>query len=136
MMDGLIALVFVAIGGALGSMGRFWVSGLFVRKVGGTFPWGTLVVNVTGSAMIGVLAAVLLTPETQSIRHMPVWAGLVVGLLGSYTTVSSFSLQTLVLARNGETGRALINIVLSLALCLMAAAVAWGAVTHALHGMS
>lgn len=123
-LETLIALALVAAGGGLGSVARFWVSGVIARRYGETFPWGTLAVNVTGSAAIGVVAAALLTPE-HGIEHRTAWAGLVIGVLGSYTTVSSFSLQTLALARNGETGRALANVLLSLAMCLGAAAAAW-----------
>lgn len=91
-----------------------------------------MVVNVTGAAVIGVLGALLLTPDTHAVRHAPLWAAFVVGLMGSYTTVSSFSLQTLALARNGELAHALGNIILSLALCLSAAAGTYIAMTHAL----
>ena len=127
----------VALGGGLGSVARFWVSGVVAGRYGEIFPWGTLVVNVTGAAAIGVLAAALLAPDAQApgthvIAHPTLWAGLVVGFLGSYTTVSSFSLQTLALARSGETGRALGNIALSLGLCLAAAAGGWLATRHVL----
>lgn len=132
MTEWLISTCLVAIGGGLGGMARFWVSGIVARRFGETFPWGTMVVNVTGAAVIGVFGALLLTPGTHAIRHVPLWAALVVGLLGSYTTVSSFSLQTLALARNGEVARALGNIVLSLALCLSAAGGAYVATTQML----
>jgi fluoride exporter len=132
MLEITLALALVAIGGGLGSMARFWVSGAVARRYGETFPWGTLAVNVSGAAAIGVLTAMLLAPDTKAVQHRALWAGLVIGLLGSYTTVSSFSLQTLALARNGETARALLNIVLSLALCLGAAAGTWLAATQAL----
>jgi fluoride exporter len=132
MLDTLIALALVAIGGGLGSMARFWVSGTIARRYGETFPWGTLAVNVTGAAGIGALAAALMSPDTHGIQQTAVWAALVVGLLGSYTTVSSFSMQTLALARNGDAGRALANVALSLALCLGAAAGSWQAAAHAL----
>lgn len=125
MPEGLIALALVAVGGALGSMARFWLSGVVARRYGETFPWGTLSVNVTGSAAIGVLAALLLSPDGPAVGHGAAWAGLAIGVLGSFTTVSSFALQTLVLARSGETGRALANIALSLGLCLLAVAAAW-----------
>src|SRR3546814_9498999 len=89
---------------------------LVARAIGETFPWGTMVVNITVAFGIGVLAALarrhglLIFPEAWSIAAT--------GLLGSYTTVSSFSLQTLALAREGEWLRAAGKIVLSLALCL------------------
>lgn len=131
-LHGLTALAMVAIGGALGSMARFWVSGAVARRYGEAFPWGTLAVNVTGAAAIGVFAAVLLIPDAHAVLHRVLWAGLVIGLLGSYTTVSSFSLQTLAMARNGKVGHALANVALSLTLCLGAAAVAWIATAQAL----
>ena len=132
MTDWLVVMCLVAAGGGLGGMARFWVSGIVARRFGETFPWGTMAVNVSGAAAIGVLGASLLTPDTHAIRSIPLWAALVVGFLGSYTTVSSFSLQTLALARNGEAARALGNVVLSLALCLSASAGAYLATTQAL----
>lgn len=114
-------LILIALGGALGACARFWLSGVIARRVGETFPWGTLVVNVSGAAVIGLLAAAFLVPEgiIQGWRHT--WLLLVIGILGSYTTVSSFSLQTLALVRAGQGGRAAMNVVASLGLCLAAA---------------
>jgi len=70
MLEIALALALVAIGG-LGSMARFWVSGAVARKYGETSPWGTLAVNVSGAAVIGVLAAALLAAETMSFRTGP-----------------------------------------------------------------
>lgn len=113
-------IAWVAAGSALGGLARFFVSGLVARTVGETFPWGTLVVNITGAFAIGVLAVLA---RHQGLSSLPsAWPLAVTGFLGSYTTVSSFSLQTLTLAREGEWLRATGNIVLSLALCLGAAA--------------
>ena len=112
---GLILLVFL--GGIAGGVLRYAVSGLVARAAGETFPWGTMVVNGTGALAIGWLAAVAATGGVGD----PAWLVAVVGVLGSYTTVSSFSLQTLALARDGEWLAALFNIVGSLALCLAAA---------------
>jgi CrcB protein len=113
----------VAAGSAAGGMARFFVSGVVARAIGETFPWGTLVVNVTGAFSIGVLASL---SENGHLAAWPdLWPVAVTGFLGSYTTVSSFSLQTLALARDGEWPRALGNVVLTVALCL--AAVAGGA---------
>ncbi|MBM3853704.1 MAG: fluoride efflux transporter CrcB, partial [Verrucomicrobia bacterium] len=98
------ALVIIALGSALGGVARYWVSGLVAARIGETFPWGTLVVNVSGSALIGVLAAwadsarVGLPPEARQF--------LMVGVLGGYTTFSSFSLQTLRLLQDGDGWRA------------------------------
>ena len=117
----MIELILVALGGAIGACGRFWLSGMVARRVGETFPWGTLVVNVTGALAIGLLAARFLTPEGIAEPWREAWIVLVVGVLGSYTTVSSFSLQTLALARAGEGRRAALNVIASLGLCLGAA---------------
>lgn len=121
MMPTLLQMLAVAVGGAIGGVARFWLSGIVARRFGERFPWGTLVVNVSGAAAIGVLAGLLLAAETHAVGDWPTWSGLVIGILGSYTTVSSFSLQTLALLRANQPGRALGNIVASLALCLGAA---------------
>lgn len=124
-MDALILAGLVALGGGIGAVARFWVSARIARRFGEGFPWGTLVVNVTGAAAIGVLAALLLVPETHAVQHRGIWTALVIGTLGSYTTVSSFSLQTLGLARSGRPAHALANVALSLGLCLGASAAAF-----------
>jgi CrcB protein len=117
----VIPLLVVSLGGALGACARFWLSGVVARRVGETFPWGTLAVNVSGALAIGVAAGAVLTADGVPPAWREAWLGLVVGVLGSYTTVSSFSLQTLALARAGEGGRAALNVVASLCLCLAAA---------------
>ncbi len=108
----------VALGSALGGVARYGLSGLVARSFGETFPWGTLVVNVLGSFLIGFVAAltgpdgrVLVSPVTRQF-WMP-------GIFGGFTTFSSFSLQTLSLAQDGEWTRALANVTLSVALCLL-----------------
>src|SRR5215510_8330957 len=118
MRELLLGLIGVAAGSALGGAARYFVSGLIARTVGETFPWGTLVVNVSGSFAIGFLAAVA---DVQRLAAMPLlWQIAVTGFIGSYTTVSSFSLQTLTLAQDREFLRAGGNILLSLVLCLAA----------------
>ncbi len=107
--------LWVLLGSALGGSVRFLISGLVARHVGETFPWGTMTVNVTGSFLIGLVAA------GGVLGSGAAWQFAVVGLLGSYTTVSSFSLQTLAMLREGAMRRAAANIVLSVALCLLAA---------------
>ena len=103
--------LFVALGGAVGSLLRYWLGGLVATKAGAAL-WGTLFVNLTGSFLIGLLAVVARTDV--SLRHL-----LLTGLLGGYTTFSAFSLQTLELFENGNTGLALANIALSIILCLL-----------------
>lgn len=109
----------VAVGSALGGVARYGLSGLVARSFGETFPWGTLLVNVIGSFLIGFVATLtgpdgrlLVSPVTRQF-WMP-------GIFGGFTTFSSFSLQTLTLAQDGEWARAGANVGLSVALCLIA----------------
>lgn len=118
MLSGLICIV---IGSVLGGSARYFVSGVIARHLGETFPWGTMTINVTGSFVIGMVGA-LATHEGSLFAQPNPWLLAVTGFLGCYTTVSSFSLQTLSLARNRETGRAIGNVVLSVSLCLAAVA--------------
>jgi len=115
----LAIALWVALGSALGGVARYWCSGLIAREMGETFPWGTLIVNISGSLLIGFIATVsgtdgrfLIPPEARQF--------MMVGILGGYTTFSSFSLQTLSLARDGEWLLAGANIVGSVVLCLIA----------------
>jgi CrcB protein len=133
-LDTAIVLAWVALGSAVGGTSRFLVSGLVARTVGETFPWGTMVVNVIGALAIGALAA-LTDLQVLAARvpaaWPPAWPVAVVGFLGSYTTVSSFSLQTLALAREGDCLRAGGNVALSVALCLGTVALGFVAATAA-----
>ncbi len=124
-MSPALQILLVFFGGALGAAGRHWVSGLVARRAGETFPWGTLVVNVSGALALGLLAGAVLAVGTPAESYA--WSFLAVGVLGSYTTVSSFSLQTLELIRGGEGGQAFWNVILSFVLCLAAATLGlWG----------
>ena len=95
------AYLWIALGSAIGGTGRFALSGFIANWIGLTFPWGTLVVNVTGCFVIGIFDA-LTGPD--GIFLVPVNARLfvMVGMCGGYTTFSSFSLESLNLMRNGE----------------------------------
>lgn len=110
--------IWIAAGSALGGVLRHWLSGLVAQRWGEGFPVGTLLVNVTGSFVIGFLFAftgegrVLNSPEARNF--------LMAGLCGGYTTFSAFSLQTLNLARGGQWLGAGLNALLSVALCLAA----------------
>lgn len=108
----------VAIGSALGGTLRFWLSGLIANWVGQTFPWGTLVINITGSFAIGLFGT-LTSPDGRVFVPGEWRQFFMVGVCGGYTTFSSFSLQTLALAQDGEWLWAGMNIVLSVALCLL-----------------
>jgi CrcB protein len=111
--------LWVAIGSALGGVARYWCSDTVARFTGEWFPWGTLIVNVSGSFIIGLFAAL---SGTESRFLIPPEARIFVmtGLCGGYTTFSSFSLQTFTLWREGEWLWAGANCVLSVVLCLAA----------------
>ncbi|RUR37802.1 fluoride efflux transporter CrcB [Vreelandella populi] len=111
----------VALGGALGGMARFAISNLMSRFLGKAFPWGTLAVNTSGAFLAGWLLGRLGLPSTPN----PLWLFTVVGLLGGYTTVSSFSLQTLELWQSGQAGRAAFNIGATLLLGMSMVALGW-----------
>ena len=117
----MIAYLWVAIGGALGSVGRFWLSGLVASRFGETFPWGTLVINVTGSFVIGVIGAIAV-PEGRLDSQTRAFAiqFLMIGVCGGYTTFSSFSWQTLRLMQDREWLSAGGNVILSVVLCMVA----------------
>lgn len=112
----LIGAALVTAGASIGTPLRFFVGRVVSERIGETFPWGTLVVNVSGCFVMGLVAA-------YAARHglsggSDFWLLLATGFLGSYTTVSSFALQTLALAREGERRYALGYIFLSVGLCL------------------
>jgi CrcB protein len=116
----VITYLWIALGGALGSVARFGCSSLMAAWLGERFPWGTLLVNVLGSFTIGLLAA-LAGSDGRPLVAGDLRQFLLVGVLGGYTTFSSFSLQTLALAEQGEAARAGLYVVGSVALCLTAA---------------
>jgi CrcB protein len=109
----------IAVGSALGGIARYWCSGVAARLFGETFPWGTLFVNVSGSFIIGFFAT-LTAPDGRVFTGSTMRQFVMLGLLGGFTTFSSFSLQTLNLAQDGEWLHAGGNIVGSVVLCLVA----------------
>ena len=131
MQDILQILAWVVLGSALGGPARHFVSGVVGRGIGETFPWGTIVVNVSGALAVGVLAA---AASAHGVFSPAAWQFAVTGFLGSYTTVSSFSLQTLALVRDGQHLRAGGNVLLSVMLCLVAVALGYAAGLAALGG--
>lgn len=116
--------VWVIIGSALGGGARYWCSGFVARTVGETFPWGTLTVNAVGSLIIGLIAA-LTGPDGRLLMGTEARQFIMMGVLGGFTTFSSFSLQTLALAQDGEWMRAGLNVVGSVVVCLVAVWAGW-----------
>jgi fluoride exporter len=112
----------VAFGGALGTMARLWL-GVYVATVTGlAFPWGTILINILGSLVIGFFAT-FTGPDGRISVPMDARAFVMVGLCGGFTTFSAFSLQTLDLARDERWLQAGANIMLSVVLCLVAVAI-------------
>jgi fluoride exporter len=114
-----LATLWVFLGSALGGMARYFLSNAVARRIGETFPWGTLLVNVSGCLLIGALAA-FIAQDGSIAGQLGALEFLAVGFCGGYTTFSSFSLQTLNLVRDGEWRRAGFNVVGSLLSCLAA----------------
>ena len=112
-------LVLVLIGGAFGSGARYLLATSVAECFGANFPWGTLAVNLVGSFLVGVLAT--LADELGGIGPGP-RAFLVIGVLGGFTTFSSFSLETWRLVEQNEVARAALNVLGSVALSLVAVA--------------
>jgi CrcB protein len=108
----------VALGSALGGMARYAVSGLVGRRFSATFPFGTLIVNITGCIIIGIFAALTTAPGPLA-GSLSTRAFVIIGLCGGYTTFSSFSLQTLNLAQNRDLSGAATYVVASTGLCLL-----------------
>jgi CrcB protein len=115
----VITYLWVALGGALGSMARYWMTNAVAALTGPRFPWGTIAINVIGSFIIGFVAF-LTTPIGRVSISFDIRAFILVGICGGYTTFSAFSLQTLELMRNGHWLEAGGNILLSVVACVLA----------------
>ncbi|HLY06795.1 MAG TPA: fluoride efflux transporter CrcB [Rhizomicrobium sp.] len=111
-------LLLLGLGGALGTLARYWLSGVIANAVGQTFPWGTIIVNVTGSFVIGFFAT-LTAPDGRFLVSGSTRQYVMTGFCGGYTTFSSFSLQTLNLMNDREWLYAGGNVLASVALCLL-----------------
>lgn len=114
----MINFLFIFLGAGLGGVLRFWVSNMIYGIMGRQFPYGTLIVNVSGCFFMGLLFVLILDrldgigPQMRSL-----W---LIGLLGGYTTFSSFSIETLNLFENGAWLSGFLNIFLSVILCMVA----------------
>jgi fluoride exporter len=106
----MVKLLFIAAGGAVGSVMRYLVSGWGQSLVGGWFPLGTLTVNVTGCLLIGILGAYFAGPQLVREEYR---LAVMIGALGAFTTFSTFGFETFTLARDGELRWALANLLLS-----------------------
>lgn len=116
------AYLAVAAGGAIGSVARFWLTGAMTALTGARFPWGTLLINVLGSCVIGLVAGITLTSHRVGM-HADIRIFLMTGICGGFTTFSAFSLQTLELIQTGDLAPAFGYTLGSVALCLLAV---WG----------
>ena len=113
--------IVIGLGGALGSMLRFGLGSLIdsnVQKTGYIFPWGTIIVNITGCFIIGFIFTISAS-EGRIILSSLTRNFIMIGILGGYTTFSSFSWQTLVLAQSGQRWEAAANVLISVVLCLV-----------------
>ena len=112
----MLNLLSIAVGGAVGALLRYAMSSGVHLWLGRDFPYGTLFVNVLGSLLMGLLYVVLI----ERTGAAEVWrAGLIVGLLGAFTTFSTFSIESLTLVENGEPLKAGVNILASVSLCIL-----------------
>ncbi len=120
----------VALGGAVGAVARYWVSGMVYRLTGPGFPWGTLVVNLVGCFLIGVVIVVL----ESTIQSGAIRAAVAIGFLGAFTTFSTFSYETLALLQDGDWLRAGAYVTGSVMVGLLAVAAGFGAAGLLLFG--
>ena len=114
----MVAYIWVALGGALGTTARYWLSGVVARSFGETFPWGTLIINVTGSFVIGFFGA-LTGPDGRLFVGSTARQFVMIGMWRA-GRFRAFSLQTLNLMNDGKWLRAGANIGMSVVLCMIA----------------
>ena len=108
--------IFIAVAGLVGTLTRYWLSGFVARQYGENFPWGTLIVNLIGSFLAGALYHLA---EERLLIPPALRAVLLIGLIGGFTTFSSYGLQTFSLLRDGQIGLATLNVAASNVLGLL-----------------
>ncbi|MGH2566903.1 MAG: fluoride efflux transporter CrcB [Bacteroidota bacterium] len=111
----MLNYLFVFVGGGIGASARYWLGGIVHERYGSDFPYGTLVVNVVGCFLIGVL---MVTLEERFLGSPHLRIFLTIGILGGFTTFSSFSYETMAMLRDGEFFFAALNVAISVATCL------------------
>jgi fluoride exporter len=129
----------IAIGSALGGMARYWAALAVAAATGSAFPWGTMAVNVIGSALIGSAMGAMEPGSRWQVSMAArdfVNQFFMIGVLGGFTTFSSFSLQTLTLMREQQWMQAGTNVLMSVVLCLLAVAVGYWLATTLLQARS
>jgi fluoride exporter len=127
--------LWVAIGSAFGGMSRYWVSQMVAQKVGSAFPWGTIIINISGSFVIGIFLALTLPEGRLNTSRSFISEFCMYGICGGYTTFSSFSMQTLTLMQSRQWLWAGGNVLISVAACLMAVWLrfVWGSLVNLSH---
>jgi len=118
--------LYVALGGALGTLARFWLANWMAVVTGAEFPWGTLLINILGSFVISFFGFLTGTAARFAVPY-DARVFVTVGICGGFTTFSSFSLQTVDLLRVGQPARALLYVAASVILCLAACALGFAA---------
>lgn len=116
----MTATLWVALGGALGSIARYWLS-LFMAPISKELPWGTITINIIGSFVIAFFGMLTFSHTKLSVSEN-IRLFVMVGVCGGFTTFSSFSLQSFELLKKGDIGAAFLNIVISVLSCLAAVA--------------
>jgi CrcB protein len=118
-------LVAIALGGSVGSVARFLVANGIYTLLGRSFPHGTLIVNVSGCLLMGLLTELMLQRFAVAVEYR---AAILIGFLGAFTTFSTFAIETLYLFEQGDVLKAILNIFLSTVLCLVAVwfGLVWG----------
>lgn len=111
----MVNIVLVFLGGGIGAAARYWLSGIVYQKMNTDFPYGTFAVNAIGCLLIGILMTAM---EERFLAQPSLRVFLTIGILGGFTTFSSFSFETIALLRDGEILYALVNIFTSIFVCL------------------